>query len=347
MHWYEEGLRVDPQHAELHRNLGVIYLLLGRYDVGWPEYRWRWQMPGLSRPTCRAPLWTGQDLQGKSILLYPEQGRGDAIQFIRLAPILAECGADVVVQCDPAMVPIFSCVHGIKSLIPMGTPIPLVDYQASLIEAVDYRFQQTGELPTGMREPNDWSESTSSDKYPGKYIQLPVSLVDYWKHWLSTQIPGRKVGINWQGNPDHHADVYRSVPLESMAPLATLDQTTLVSLQFGYGSQQLESCSFGDRVLRLPAPLDTSGGAFMDTAAIIQSLDAIVTSDTSIAHLAAALGKPVFLLLGKVPDWRWLTSGDRSEWYPSIRLIRQTQLDDWHTPMDEVLSLLRAQQAIG
>lgn len=328
--WYQEGLNFDPNNAELHRNLGVIHLLLGHYDIGWPEYRWRWRMPGLARPACRAPIWNGEDLRGKSILLYAEQGRGDAIQFIRLAPILANAGAQVVVQCDPVMIPLFSCIHGIESLIPEGMTPPVVDYQASFVEAVDYRFQQTGALPYG----------TELSGPSGQYIVPPQSLIDYWNHWLATNTKGKRIGINWQGNPDHHADVYRSMPLETLAPLATLSDTTLVNLQFGHGSEQLSTCTFSNRIVRLPTPLDQSGGAFMDTAAIVASLDVIVTTDTAIAHLAGALGKPVLLMLGKVPDWRWLTTGESTPWYPSMKLIRQTQLGDWSTVVDAVMLAL-------
>jgi tetratricopeptide (TPR) repeat protein len=332
--WYQEGLSFDPNNAELHRNLGVIHLLLGNYDIGWPEYRWRWRMPGLVRPACNAPIWNGEDLRGKSILLYAEQGRGDAIQFIRLAPILTNAGAHVIVQCDPVMIPLFSCIGGIPTLVPEGITAPAVDYQASLVEAVDYRFQQTESLPFG----------TELSGPTGQYIVPPQSLLNYWNHWLSKNTTGQRIGINWQGNPDHHADVYRSIPLETLAPLASLPNTTLVNLQFGHGSEQLSTCTFRDSIVRLPSPLDQSGGAFMDTAAIVASLDVIVTTDTAIAHLAGALGKRVLLMLGKVPDWRWLTSGDTTPWYPSMKLIRQTQLGEWSSVVDAVVRELNSTQ---
>ncbi len=341
LQWYQEGLKVDPEHAELHRNLGVIQLLLGQYDVGWPEYRWRWRMPGLSRPNCQAPLWTGQELHGKSILLYPEQGRGDAIQFVRMAPMLTQCGATVTIECDPEMIALFSCVDGTATLIPRGIPLPAVDYQASFIEAVDYRFGQTGCMPTGNAAADDQRWTGRDDHHPGRYIHPPQSLVDYWQRWLGQQSSGLRVGINWQGNPEHHADVYRSIPLASLASLAAIQDVSLVSLQFGYGSEQLATCSFTHRVIQLPTPLDTSGGAFMDTAAIIASLDVVATTDTSIAHLAGALGKPVLLMLGKVPDWRWLIEGDTTPWYPSMTLIRQRTLGDWTDVMRTVVERVR------
>lgn len=326
LQWYEQGLQVDPQHAELHRNLGVIHLLLEHYEVGWPEYRWRWRMPGLVRPPCAAPLWRGEPLAGRSILLYPEQGRGDAIQFARIAPLLSRAGARVTVQCDPVLLPLLSCVRGIERLFPEGMGIGSVDYQASLIEAVDYSYQQTGSLAFG-------SELLGA---AGGYLTLPPSLVAYWERWLGEHTRGLRIGINWQGNPEHHADVYRSIPLESLKPLAAIPGSTLVSLQFGAGREQLDDCSFAGKIVRLPSPLDESGGAFMDTAAIIQSLDVVITTDTAAAHLAGALGKRVVILLGKVPDWRWGRHGDRTDWYPSATLLRQQDLGDWSSVVEQL-----------
>jgi hypothetical protein len=324
--WYEQGLKVDPGHAELHRNLGVVYLLLGDYKRGWDEYRWRWKMPGLSRPNYSTPVWNGESLAGKSILLYPEQGRGDTIQFIRVIAQLHADGANVVFQCEPSLVPLMYGVRGFTEIIPDVIDPRPTDYQASLIDAMDYRFQQTGAMTfrSPLADPS------------GRYIDLPDGLAGYWRNWLEQQVSGIRIGINWQGNPEHHADVYRSIPLPQFEPLASIAGVTLVSLQFGFGSEQLDKVSFSDRVLRLPTPLDNSGGAFMDTAAIIDSLDAVVTTDTSIAHLAGALGKPVLLMIGKVPDWRWLTTGDTTPWYPNMKLFRQTLMGDWSKVIQSV-----------
>ncbi len=323
LQWYEQGLKVDPNNAELHRNLGVIYLLQGRFDEGWKEYRWRWKMPGMNRPVMTAPLWQGEPLAGKSIALYPEQGLGDTIQFIRTAKLLKDQGATTLVSCKQNLIPLLSSVPGIDQLYPDNAVIPPVDFHASLIDVVDVLYHQNNAVPHGAELFDG-----------GGYLSVSETLQDDWRRWLDDQIPkpsdrSLRVGINWQGNPQHHADVYRSIPLADLAPLAEIPEVSLVSLQFGHGTEQLTGCNFADRIARLPGNLDQTGGAFMDTAAVLLGLDHVITSDTSIAHLAGSLGVPVTVMLGKVPDWRWLQSGDATPWYPSMNLIRQESLGEW------------------
>jgi len=240
------------------------------------------------------------------------------------------------VRCDPKLIPLFSSIGGIDMLIPDGLPIdsfglPRIDYQASLIDVVDRWYGRTGQLAVAY-------PAVVAD--PAAYIDVGATLVDFWRR--SLVIPGPRVGICWQGNPDFHADVYRSISLAEFAPLTEVAGVSLVSLQHGYGSEQLQRASFGDRIHRLPDTIDRSGGAFMDTAAIIRNLDLVITIDTSTAHLAAALGVPVWLLLGRVPDWRWLQSGATSDWYPTIQIFRQQRMGDWSSLFDQVVDELRA-----
>ncbi|TWU20555.1 Tetratricopeptide repeat protein [Novipirellula galeiformis] len=336
LRWYEEGLVIDPRNAELHRNLGVINLLLGNDEVGWREYRWRWAMPGTYRPQVMAPVWQGEDLGGKSILLYPEQGRGDAIQFVRVAAVLKQCGATVYVQCAAEMMPLIGSTPGIELLLPSGSVVPPIDYHASFLDVVDFWYQQTGELAVGA---DLFAESAG-------YLSASGAQCERWAQWMTQHVPRgagsapRRIGINWQGNPEHHADVYRSLSLESFRPLTTLSDCALVSLQFGYGTEQLKRCDFADSIVGLPAGIDATQGAFTDTAAILRNLDVVVTSDTAIAHLAGALGVEVIVMLGKVPDWRWRNVGERTPWYPSMKLMRQTELGQWSTVMDRVVQHL-------
>ncbi|WP_442508053.1 tetratricopeptide repeat protein [Novipirellula sp. SH528] len=336
--WYAEGLRVDPKNAELHRNLGVIHLLLGNYDVGWNEYRWRWAMPGTYRPKIATPVWQGENLAGKSILLYPEQGRGDAIQFIRVASVLKQAGATVYVQCAAEMMPLFSSVPGIDMLLPDGSVVPPIDYQASFLDVVDFWYQQTKQLAVA----NPLFSAGNG------YLAASPTRTETWAQWMQQNVPNsdgsrtRRIGINWQGNPDHHADVYRSMSLESLKPLAKTAGISLVNLQFGYGAEQLDNCDFSESIVRLPQGIDPVGAAFTDTAAILQNLDGVVTTDTSIAHLAGALGVDVTVMLGKVPDWRWLNQGTKTPWYPSMKLVRQTEIGNWASVVDEVANSLAA-----
>jgi hypothetical protein len=282
-------------------------------------------MPGTDRPHVAAPLWQGEPLGGKTILLYPEQGRGDAIQFVRMTQLLHDCGARVVLQCSPEMIPLFASARGVSQWVPDHVAIPHVDYHASLIDVVDIWYTLNGELPY------------VSDLIQDGYLRVSDELVAYWKRWVDSQhLTGKKIGINWQGNPEHHADVYRSLPLRALKPLSELSGVSLVNLQFGFGAEQIEDCGFADKILRLPDDVDATEGAFTDTAAIVKHLDFVVTSDTAIAHLAGAVGVPVLLMVGKVPDWRWLLQGDTTPWYPSMSIIRQQAMGDWHSVVQEV-----------
>jgi Flp pilus assembly protein TadD len=337
LQWYQRGLEIAPNDPELHRNLGVIYLLQGDYERGWPEYRWRWQMGSMRRPGTPAQRWTGQSIKGRSILLYPEQGRGDEMHFIRIADVLAEAGARVVVQSDPQMIPLFTSVRGIASLLPSGSQLPPVDYQASFVDAVDGWYQLTGELPYA-------ADSFIPQGSHSGYLNISDPLVGYWHHTMEQKGMGKdgrqRIGIAWQGNPKHHADVYRSVPLSIFSPLVEDPRLHLISLQMGFGSEQIGQVDFGSAIGVLPEDTDSSGGAFTDTAAVMKNLDHVVTTDTSLVHLAGALGVPTTLMLGKVPDWRWLREGSTTRWYPSVGIVRQTRMGDW----DDVIR--RAHQRI-
>jgi tetratricopeptide (TPR) repeat protein len=333
--WYEQGLKVDPANAELHRNLGVIHLLLGNYHVGWNEYRWRWRMPDLVRPSIAAPCWQGQSLEGKRILLYPEQGLGDELQFVRVAASLKKLGASVLLQTSLRMLPLFTSAPGVDQLLLDTAPPPQVDFHASTIEAVDVLYQLTGEIAWG---------SELFAKGSG-YLTVSPELIAYWKRWLDRHTRSLRVGINWQGNPEHHADVYRSISLETLRPLAELPHLDLINLQFGFGREQLSRCNFAGNILQLPEHTDRDGGAFTDTAAILQHLDLVVTTDTALAHLAGAVGVKVLLMLGRVPDWRWQLQGETTPWYPSMKLIRQTQLGNWAPVVDQVCCELTISRA--
>jgi tetratricopeptide (TPR) repeat protein len=329
LQWYEQALQIAPENPEIHRNLGVIYLLQGRFAEGWEAYRWRWQMPGLVRPSVAAPVWQGEALPGRRILLYPEQGVGDAFHFVRMAGLLHQHGAETWLQCSERLVPLLASAPGIDRVLPPG-PLPgPVDYQASLLEVADQLRIDQERIP---------------EEVP--YLSVPESLQQQWAAYFSG-LPGRRIGLCWQGNPQYHADHYRSVPLAQFAPLAALPGVTLISLQQGPGTEQLEQVPFGEQIIRLPASRDQSGGAFLDTAAIMQALDAVVTVDTSAGHLAGALGVPTWLVLGKVPDWRWLMEGETSPWYPHHRLVRQREVGRWEPVFAELAEQLRRDASLA
>jgi Tfp pilus assembly protein PilF len=320
LRWYHEALKLVPNDPELHRNLGVIYLLQKRYAEGWPEYRWRWSFMEGVRPHVSCPVWQGEDVANKTVLLYPEQGLGDAIQFIRSAAVLRAAGARTIVKCAPSLIPLFSSAPGIDVLLPEGTPIAeRVDFHASFLDVVDHWYGKTGSLATGA----------DCIDLAGGFLSVSSSLIDYWNRELGPREGKKRIGICWQGNPQHHADIYRSVSLAEFAPITANPNVSLVSLQHGFGSSQLAEVPFGNRIKRLPGNIDKSGGQFLDTAAIMRNLDLVITTDTSTAHLAGAIGIPVWVILGKVPDWRWLQEGETTTWYPTMRLIRQSQMGTW------------------
>lgn len=330
--YYGQALECSPHDAELHRNLGVIYLLQGRFHEGWEEYRWRWKVGDLHRlPSI--PVWDGVDLNGKSIVLTAEQGLGDTLHFARFASILRERGARTMIYCPPALLALLQVSPDLGFVYPNNLPLPQAfHYQSSLLDVADMLNVDIDTIPS-MSE----------------YIRPATHLVEYWKIRFPAKKEGLRVGIAWQGNSEHQADMYRSIPLSNFEPLSRLEGIELVCLQKGFGSEQLDSWQ-GAPLVRLDPSVDTSSGSFMDSAAIIKHLDLVISSDTATAHLAAALGTPTWIPLSYVPDWRWLLERSDSPWYPSVRLFRQAQMGDWQTVFQQIaqeLPLLLSKKSIG
>jgi tetratricopeptide (TPR) repeat protein len=311
--YYQHALEINPHEAELHRNLGVIYLLQGRFPEGWREYRWRWQVGDLQRPAVPAPIWEGQDLAGKSILLTAEQGLGDTLNFVRLATPLVAHGARPTVYCQAPLLALLQQTTQFGRIYPNSLPVEQsFDFQCSLLDLADISNLNSQTIPANV-----------------PYLAPAPNLLAYWRQRLPKPHRVVRVGIAWQGNPEHQADAFRSVPLAHFESLAGIPGVELISLQSGYGTEQIAQWQ-GERPLRIvDAQLDQSSGAFMDTAAIMQTLDVVITSDTAIAHLAGALGLPTWIALGYVPDWRWLLGRDDSPWYPTVTLFRQPSMGDW------------------
>ncbi len=311
--YYEQALQLNPQEAELHRNLGVIYLLQGRYAEGWREYRWRWRVGDLQRSDIAAPLWDGSDPAGKSILLTAEQGLGDTINFVRLAAVLKARGANTTVYCQAPLMALLQCAEQLGSVFPNSLAFEgKVDCQCSLLDVADLMQLNADNIPADV-----------------PYLSPSQNLRNYWHSRFPKQPGITRVGIAWQGNPDHQADAYRSVSLTQFEPLAEIQGIELVSLQNGFGAEQVASWR-GAKPLRLLDPnVDKSSGAFMDTAAIMETLDLVITTDTAIAHLAGALGMRTWIALGYIPDWRWLLDRHDSPWYPTVKLFRQPSMGDW------------------
>ncbi len=323
---YSQAQKLAPDEAETHRNLGVIYLLKGDFERGWSEYRWRWKCAEAAQYHYSQPKWTGQPLHGKTILLYSEQGLGDAIHFVRFAAVLKERGATVVVHGPPALLALLRKCQGIDTYTPSSLPVEQpFDYHCSLLDVADVLAVDNSNIP--MAE---------------GYLQAAENLMGYWKRWLQGLPPAKlRVGLVWQGNRDHMADTFRSYPLKTYDPLSRIENVQFISLQQGYGTEQIKAWSGLRPLIELPEGTDASSGAFMDTAAIVSQLDLVITSDTSMAHLAGALGRPAWVLVNKMPDWRWLLDREDSPWYSSLRLFRQSTQGDWASVARQVESRLR------
>jgi len=312
---YERALALDPAHAWAHFNRSQAWLLRGEFGRGFAEWEWRKKLRGTDRRQWDAPEWQGQPLPAGTLLVHAEQGLGDTLQFIRFARTIRPRVQRLVVECQPALVPLLSRCDYVDELVAKGGPLPPHDAHVSLLSLPHVLGLDGDALAEG-----------------GTYLSADSQLVAKWREFLA-RLPGRKIGIAWQGNPKYRRDVFRSLPLAAFAPLAAVPGVTLVSLQQGAGQGWL-----ADPATRPAFPVvdpgpnvDATAGAFMDTAALMQGLDLVITSDTSIPHLAGALGVPVWLAVAANPDFRWMDSGDRSPWYPSMRLFRQPRPGDWES----------------
>ena len=296
---YQEAVRKRPDYADAHVNLAHVMLLRGDFEHGWSEYEWRWRCKEFLPPSCPQPSWNGSCIQGRTILLLAEQGLGDTLQFVRYAPLVQQQGARVMVQCRAPVVRLLQTCTGIDRLVPTGTAPPPFDVQASLLSL-------PGIMGTTLR--------TIPARVP--YLFADPDLRAGWKEQLRAA-SGFRVGIVWQGNPEHKRDQERSVPFRAFAPLADVPGVRLVGLQKGHGREQLPALASRLGVLDVAEQFED----LADTAAAIVNLDLVITVDTAVGHLAGALGVPVWLALPLVADWRWLEDRQESPWYPSIRPV--------------------------
>jgi Tfp pilus assembly protein PilF len=317
---FAAAVRFNPRHANAHKNLGIVLLETGRLREGWPEYEWRWESDD-TRRSFPQPAWDGSPLAGRTILLHAEQGMGDTIQFIRYAALLRNQGARVIVECQKSLLPLVASCAGIDQLVGHGDPLPAFDVQAALLSVPRLVGTKLDSIPTTV-----------------PYLQASAAVVRLWQRELAP-IRGLKVGIAWQGNPIYRGDRQRSIPLAAFARLARIGNVRLISLQKGPGIEQLQK---GERasVADLGSRLDNDAGAFMDTAAVLRNLDLVISSDTALPHVAGALGVPVWVALPLVPDWRWLLDREDCPWYPTMRLFRQRELDQWGPVFDEIAAEL-------
>lgn len=316
---FNTALAIAPGNADLHGARAISLLALGNLADGFREYEWRWKTSNFTqnRRYSHVPQWTGFDIAGKTILLHPEQGIGDSIQFIRYAPLIAQRGGRVLFQAPDDILPLYATVGRIAQLISDSHLPPKFDLQCPLM-SLPLAFGTTLE--------------TIPDACP--YLYADPDKIEHWKPRLEAAADQRKIGIVWAGRRSHLRDAERSIPAEELAPLAAVENAKFFSLQKGNaGDDRVE----GLEMIHLGADLKT----FMDTAAVILQLDLVITIDTAVAHLAGALGKPVWNLIGSFTDFRWMLEREDSPWYPTMRLFRQARRGDWAGSIARVVEALK------
>jgi Tfp pilus assembly protein PilF len=315
---FDQALALQPAFPEAHVNRGMALLLAGRLPEGWPEYEWRVRCKDYPPSAVRLPFWDGGPLTGKTILLYAEQGLGDALQFIRYAAGVKARGARVYVASPRVLASLLATCPGVDRVLVEGDAVPPEVSLQALLPSLPGVFGTTLEtIPADI-----------------PYLSAESARLERWREELAA-FKGFKIGIVWQGNPANRRERGRSLPLTHFAPLAHLAGVRLFSLQVGPGREQLAKIQFP--VTDLGERFDL--GSLADVTAVVKILDLVVSIDTAIVHLAGTLGVPVWVPLLFAPGWRWLLDREDSPWYPTARLFRQRQRDNW----DEVFARIAAE----
>jgi len=306
---YERALALNPDSVDIQYNIALSHLVLGDLEKGWAGYELRLETEvHRAKHVYDAPLWhRDQALSGKTILVYAEQGLGDTLQFIRYVPMLQAMGASVVVKVQSSLRVLLTGQFGDAVVVAGDDPVPAHDFQCPLMSL-------PGEMGTRLE--------TIPSKVP--YLTAPAAKLDVWRK-VFAQAPGAKIGLVWSGNPKHQFDHNRSAPVSVFAEI-----TKGIPAHFFAIQKEIREVDLA-RLPEYPWINDLSRKiqGFEDTAAIVAALDLVITVDTSVAHLAGALGAKAWVLVGFAPDWRWLLNRNDSPWYPSLRLFRQPELGDW------------------
>jgi Flp pilus assembly protein TadD len=293
------AIAIKPDYAEAHYNLGMLHLLLGDMERGWREYQWR---PTRKAPTGR-PIWRGENLRGRTIGLFSEQGFGDTVQFARYVPMLEERGARVWLMCRRELARL---LEPMIAVVRPGEALPEHDFCCPLLDL-------PGIFGTTLRD-----------------IPPPVAYLKTQTDRERSEKP--RVGLVWAGSPGHRDDARRSMRFERLRPIVVVPDIEWVNLQVGPAAQQAEGSTLVGPGMALRD--------FADTRAVIETLDLLIAVDTAVVHLAGAMGKPVWTLLPFVPDWRWMLEREDSPWYPTMRLFRQAYNGDWDSVIRRVVDAL-------
>ncbi len=321
---YLRILKSLPNDAHMHYGLAESYLMLGNFKDGFKEFTYHWKRAKDIRNFSQN-YWDGSDLNGKKILLRAEYGQGDTMQFIRYAQLLKKQGAYIIAEVQHTLVKLLSSCPYLDEVIPVNehpTSLPDFDVQIPIMD-LPYRCKTI-------------SEKTVPTNIP--YIHADEELIQYWKHKIAADTR-LKIGLCWQASSYYESfktiQQRKSIPLAQFIPLAQRDDVSIYSLQIPRGKEQIEALP-KNITINTYDDFDNIHGRFMDTAALIKNLDVIITIDTSIAHLAGALGKKVWVLLPQVSDWRWMKNRSDCPWYPTMRLFRQKESGNWQSVIQDI-----------
>jgi len=317
----ERAVAANPNDPDSRFLRGLGLLAAGDFQRGFADYHFRLAckdiQTALHARTFAQPAWNGEEVAGKTFLIHTEQGMGDTIQFIRYAPLLAERGARVIVECPPDLAALLRSVKGVAEVIARPNALPAFDVHATVLDLPRLFGTTLATVPANL-----------------PYVAADPVRVEKWREELASDATAvrRRVGLVWSGNPKHANDRNRSIPLRELEPLAALANVTFFNLQKGPAAGQMSDSTLQLKLIDHTARLHD----FADTAALIANLDLVMTVDTSVAHLAGALGKPVWVLLPKVADWRWMLDRGDSPWYPTMRLWRQRVAGEWASVVRQI-----------
>jgi len=319
-----QAIKLRPNFARAHHNLALTLLMRGDFQPGWQENEWRWKCRDFPSPARNfsQPQWDGSAFEPRTLLLFPEQGIGDAFQFIRYLPLVVRRGGKIIIECQAEFQRLPRTMSEGCQIVAKGEPLPAFDLYCPLLS-----------LPLVF--------GTTLENIPNivPYLHADAQDAKRWQQRLDDYSPGLKVGkvgLVWAGNPAHKNDRNRSMKLTSLAPLGQVPGVRFFSLQKGAAAAQAKTPPTGMELIDWTPELRD----FADTAALIANLDLIISVDTAVVHLAGAMSKPVWTLLPFNPDWRWMLEREDSPWYPTMRLFRQSVRGDWDSVIKRVAEAL-------
>jgi tetratricopeptide (TPR) repeat protein len=310
---YRRAIELQPDLAEAHFNLALQLLAAGDWKRGWHEYEWRWRLAEVSAERLHppGPLWDGSSLAGRTLLLYTEQGFGDSIQFVRFASLLSKQAREVILRCPDPLVRLFQSLEGIR-VVRQGDPLPPYDLRCPLLSVPGMLGTTAASVPAGI-----------------PYLFADPQAADTWASRMADGASELRVGLAWASDPNNFIAKLKSLQLSDLQGFGGLP-VTFYSLQKGAGADQAGDPPPGMRIVDLARELRD----FADTAALVANLDLVITIDTAVAHLAGAMGKPVWTFVHFPAVWRWMPESTRTRWYPTMRLYRQRRPHEW-TPVLE------------